>query len=113
MRPVLNPTRPASVEETEAFRRDSARFVDGMTAFFPWSTVTPKLYVLCFHAPDFFELFGSIGRYSEQGLESWHAHFNQNSTLYTEDTFLASCLTYVPPPVKGGHWDLDKFSHYS
>jgi len=93
--PVLNRTRPASADETEAFRRDSARFVDGMTAFFPWSTVTPKLHVLCCHAPAFLELFGSIGRYSEQGLESWHAHFNQNSRLYTEDTFLASCLTYV------------------
>ena len=68
---------------------------DGMTAFFPWSTVTPKLHVLCYHAPAFLELFWSIGRYSEQGLESWHAHFNQNSRLYTEDTFLDSCLTNV------------------
>jgi len=70
-------------------------FLDGMTAFFPWSTVTPKLHVLCCHAPAFLELFGSIGRYSEQGLESWHAHFNQNSRLYTEDTLLPSCLTYA------------------
>jgi len=93
--PVLNRTRPASADETKAFRHDTARFVDGMTAFFPWSTVTPKFHVLCYHAPAFLELFWSIGRYSEQGLESWHAHFNQNSRLYTEDTFLDSCLTYV------------------
>jgi len=93
--PVLSRTRPASADETDAFCRDSARFVDGMTAIFPWSTVTPKLHFLCCHAPDFLELFGCLSRYNEKGLESWQAHFNQNSTLYTEDTFLYSCLTYV------------------
>ena len=68
--PVLSRTRPASADETDAFCRDSARFVDGMTAFFPWSTVTPKLHFLCCHAPAVLELFGCISRYSKKGLES-------------------------------------------
>jgi len=41
------------------------------------------------------EQFGSLGRYSEQGLEAWHGHYNQNARLYTSDTFLESCLAYV------------------
>jgi len=93
--PVMNRTSAATTNEVAALRRDTARFVDGMTGAFPWPSVTPKLHVLCCHAPAFLELFGSLGRYREQGLESWHAKFNQNAALYTEDTFLASCLAYV------------------
>ena len=57
--------------------------------------VKPKLHTLCCHAADVLEAFGSLGRYSEQGLEAWHGHYNQNSRLYTADIFLESCLSYV------------------
>jgi len=63
--PVLNRTSAASTNEIAAFRSDTARFVHRMTGAFPWSSVTPKLHVLCCHAPAFLELFGSLGRYSE------------------------------------------------
>jgi len=50
---VLNQTRPASADETKAFRSDSTRLVDGMMVIFPWTTVTLNLHVLCDHAPAF------------------------------------------------------------
>ena len=57
--------------------------------------MTSKLHTLCCHAADVLEAFGSLGWYSEQGLEAWHGHYNQNSRLYTADTFLESCFSYV------------------
>jgi len=93
--PILTRAGDVATVEMAAFRRDSAAFVDRLIAAFEWTRVTAKLHTLCCHAADFLEMFGSLGRYSEQSLEAWHGHKNQNSRLYTADTFLESCLSYV------------------
>jgi len=93
--PVLTRAGDSSPEDAAAFRAGTARFVDGLRAAFPWFTVTPKLHTLCCHAPDFLDFFGSLGRYSEQGLEAWHGHFNQTAAGHPADSFLATCVSYV------------------
>jgi len=93
--PVLTRVNDESSAEMAAFRRDAASFVDNLKAAFEWTSITPKLHTLCCQAADFLEAFGSLGRYSEQGLEAWHGHYNQSSRLYTADTFFESRLSYV------------------
>ena len=75
--PVLSLTSDSSAEDITAFQAGTARFVDGLCGAFPWLTVTPRLHVLCCPASDFLRRFGSLGRYSEQGLESWHVHLKE------------------------------------
>lgn len=43
----------------------------------------------------FFNRFGSLGRYSEQGIEAWHGHFNHTAVHHPAGTFLESCRSYV------------------
>jgi len=93
--PVLTRTGDNSTEGAKSFQAGTARFVDELCAAFPWFSVSPKLHTLCCHAPDFMDYFGSLGRYSEQGLESWHGHFNKNAAKHPADSFLGSCLSYV------------------
>jgi len=93
--PVLTWTGDSSTEDAKSFRAGTARFVDGLCAAFPWFSATPQLHTLCCHAPDFLDYFGSLGRYSEQGLESWNGHFNKNAAQHPADSFLESCLSYV------------------
>jgi len=77
--PVLSLTSDSSTEDdVTAFQAGTATFVDGLCGAFPGLTVTPRLHVLCYHASDFLRRLGSLGRYSEQGLESWHAHLKKN-----------------------------------
>jgi len=100
--PILTRAGDVTTVEMAAFRRDSAAFVDRLIAAFEWTSVTAKLHTLCCHAADFLEMFGSLGRYSEQGLEAWHGHYNQNSRLYTADTsWRAACRTSRSPPWRG------------
>lgn len=93
--PVLTTVATIPKDDVALFKRNAAQLVDGLKRHFEWSSVTPKLHVLACHAPDFLSLFGSLGRYSEQGLEAWHGHYNQNASQYAADTFLESCLAYV------------------
>jgi len=93
--PILTRAGDVASDEASAFRRDAAVFVDHLKGAFEWTSVTAKLHTLCCHAPDVLEKFCSLGSYSEQGLEAWHGHYNQNAWLYTSDTFLESCLAYV------------------
>eukprot|EP00170_Pyropia_yezoensis_P000891 contig_4064_g893 len=93
--PVLTAVASIPKDDVALFRHNAAQLVDGLKQHFEWSSVTPKLHVLACHAPDFLALFGSLGRYSEQGLEAWHGHFNQNANQYAADSFLESCLAYV------------------
>jgi len=46
---------------------------------FPWLSISPKLHILMFHAPDVLDAFGSIGLYGEQGLEAWHGRYGQHA----------------------------------
>jgi len=93
--PVLTRTRDSTPAKGAAFRAGAARFVDRLRAAFPWVSVSPKLHILCCHATDFLDFFGSLGRYSEQALESWHGHFNQTASLNPSENVLSSCLSYV------------------
>lgn len=92
---VLTRVQASSPAEVVEFRRHTATFVDGLLDAFPWSTVTPKMHALCCHAPDFLNRFGSLGRYSEQGIEAWHGHFNHTAVHHPAGTFLESCRSYV------------------
>jgi len=67
--PILTRAGDVSSDEASAFRRDAASFVDNLRGAFEWTSVTVKLHTLCCHAPDVLEQFGSLGRYSEQGLK--------------------------------------------
>lgn len=93
--PVLTRVHASSLAKVGAFRRHTASFVDGLLGAFSWSSVTLKLHTLCCHAPDFLNRFGSLGRYSEQGLEAWHGHFNYTAVHHPAGTFLESCRSYV------------------
>lgn len=93
--PVLTRVRNSSAADASAFRAGTARFVDGLCAAFPWFSVTLMLHALCCHTPDFLTFFGSLGRYSEQGLEAWHGHCNKTVVTHPADTFLGSSLSYV------------------
>jgi len=95
--PVVFRTRASSEDEAAASRAGTARFENGLCAAFPWFMVTPKMHTWCCQAPEFLDLFGSVGRYSEQGRESWHGHFNQNASHHPSDSFLSSCLSYIKP----------------
>lgn len=77
------------------FRVNAAQLVDGVKENFVWSSITPKLHILSCHAPDLLEALGSLGRYSEQGLEAGHGHFNKKANQYAADTFLENRLAYV------------------
>ena len=92
---VLTQTAESFTEDAKSFRADTARYVDGLCAAFAWFSVTPKLHTLCCHAPDFLDYFGSLGCYSEQGLELWHGHFNKNAAQHPADSCLGSCLSYI------------------
>jgi len=85
--PILTRAGAASLDEMVKFRREAASLVDRLTAAFEWTSATAELYTLCCHTADILETFGSLGRYSEQGLEAWHGHYNDNVRLYTADTF--------------------------
>lgn len=93
--PVLNRAVLYDASERAAFRRQTAAFVDGLKAGFEWCSVTPKLHILCCHAPEFLDRFGSIGLFSEQGLEAWHGYFNQNAQVFAAETFLGFCMRLV------------------
>ena len=92
---MLPRTGDRSTEDAIPFRGGTARVVDGVCAAFPWFSISPKLHTPCCHAPDFLDSFGSLGRYSEQGLESGHGLFNKNATQHPAESFLGSCLSYV------------------
>lgn len=93
--PVLTSVATCSKDDEASFRRRNAPFSDGLMARFEWVSVTPKLHTLVSHARDFLSRFGSLGRFSEQGLEAWHGHYNLYSSHYAADTILDSCLDYV------------------
>jgi len=113
--PVLTRTGDSSTEDVTAFQAGTARFVDGLCRAFPWFTVTHKLHVLCCHASKFLRRFGSLGRYSEQGLEVWdeeggfgellEAEFARLLALlqdqrltWPEKSWTSSTTTVLPPP---------------
>lgn len=78
--------------ERATFRSRLAAFVDGLIVDFEWSSVIPKLHILCCHASDFMDRHRSIGFSSEQGLEAWHRHDNQNNKALVGVTFLERCV---------------------
>jgi len=93
--PVLNRAVIFGPDERSTFRRQAADFVDLLRSSFEWASITPKLHVLACHAADWLDKYGSLGLFSEQGLEAWHGYFNQNATVFAAGSFLESCVRLV------------------
>ena len=93
--PVLNRASPIDASERSDFGQRAAAFVDGLLADFEWVSITPKLHALACHAADFLDEFGSLGLFTEQGLEAWHGYVNQNAAVFAAPTFLSSCVRLV------------------
>ena len=72
--PILTRAGAVSPDKMVKFRRDAATLLDRLTAALEWTRVNAKLNSLCCHAADVLEMFGRLGRYSEQGIEAWHGH---------------------------------------
>lgn len=68
--PTLNRAAVACPCAADEFGSRAQNFVDGLKDSFEWARITPKIHVLCCHAPGFLRRFGSLGRYGEQGLEA-------------------------------------------
>lgn len=90
--PALNRAEITPPDERASFHDRVAELVENLVADFEWCSVIPKLLILCCHAPDFLDRHGSIGLFSEQGLEAWHGHDNQNNNALVGPTFLERCV---------------------
>jgi len=90
--PVLNRADIFAADERSTFRRQAPEFVDFLRSCFEWASITPKLHVLACHAADWLDKYGSLGLFSEQGLEAWNGYFNQNATVLAAGSFLESCV---------------------
>jgi len=71
---ILTRAGAVSTDKMVKFRRDAATLLDRLTAALEWTRVNAKLNSLCCHAAEVLEMFGRLGRYSEQGIEAWHGH---------------------------------------
>jgi len=92
---VLNRAVIFGANERSIFRRQAPEFVDILRSCFEWESIMPKLHVLACHAADWLDKQGSLGLFSEQGLEAWHGYFNQNATVLAAGSFLESCVWLV------------------
>ena len=94
-RKTLN--RPAIIPawEVVASRADTSAMVTVMKGSLGWLSNSPKIHILMFHAPDFLELWGSIGLYREQGLEAWHGRYGQNAVKFPGATELERAAGFM------------------
>jgi len=58
-------------------------------------TTSPKLRSQYRHAKGFLELFGSIGRYRDQSIETWHGFYNQRAAKHSTGTDEDGCAIIV------------------
>jgi len=100
--PTLNRADTIANGDITHFGTCATAFMDRLKAGFAWYSVTPKMHALCCHVTAFLWRFGSVGRYSEQGLEALHGRFNQDAARYTAATFLGSCEALVKASAVGG-----------
>jgi len=89
--------RAAQVHASEAreLRANAQLFVRHLKRSFPWFNISPKLHILMYHAPDFLDLFGSIGLCGEQSIEAWQGFFTQNAAKYAAETEVGACANFV------------------
>lgn len=109
--PTINRANFIDDEDIKAFKLQAAGFVDGLLDAFIWVRVTPKLHVLCCHAPDFLRRFRSLRRFGEQRLEVLHGRFNRDVALFPASTFLGSCRDFVKLSAIGGARTDDVFNN--
>jgi len=69
-------------EDVLALRADTSAMVTLLKGSFGWFSISPKFHILMFHAPNFLEMWGSIGLYEEQGLEGWHGRYGQKAVKF-------------------------------
>lgn len=93
--PILNQCVTVSEENITRFATRAASFLVVLKKGFAWFSVSPNMHVLCCPAAAFLRHFGSLWRYSEQGLDTIHGRFNQASAKYTSRTLLCSCEAFV------------------
>jgi len=85
--PVLNRAVIIGANERATFQRQAADFADLLRSSFEWASITPKLHILDCHAADWTKKYGSLGLFSEQGLETCHGNFNQKATVFAAGSF--------------------------
>jgi len=95
VRKTLNRAAVIPADEVTAFRADTAAMVTLLKGSFGWLSISPKLHILMFHAPEFLELWGSIGLYGEQGLEAWHGRYGQGAAQYPGATELERAAAFM------------------
>jgi len=62
---------------------------------FEWLSISPKLHILVFHAPEILERSDSIGLYGEQGLAAWHGRYNQGAVKCRVATELGRAAAFM------------------
>ncbi|XP_074661605.1 uncharacterized protein LOC141914238 [Tubulanus polymorphus] len=72
---------------------DFGRF---FTSKFPNVNITPKIHILVYHVPEFVNMWGTLGLFSEQALESKHASVNRDNRTFCSirDNVLRSKLLF-------------------
>ena len=74
---LFSACRPLTDKEKQQFMS----CVDDLSSYyathFPTSSVTPKFHMLTYEMPLFLQKHGTIGMFSEQGLESLHPEYNR------------------------------------
>ena len=95
IRGTLNRAEMIGIDERKAFRSNTRALVSWLKNKFPSFSISPKLHILRFHAPDFLDRFGTIGLYGEQAIKAWHGQYNQNANKYTAETELQSAAKLV------------------
>jgi len=78
-----------------------------------WFSISPKFHILMFHAPDFLEMWGSIGLSGEQGLEAWHGRCGQKSVKFPRATELERAARFMRAMALACEAGLDVLARYA
>jgi hypothetical protein len=81
-RAIYMASRALTEDEIEDLRATCAELGAFFLKNFPEESVTPKMHYIVEHYPAFARMWGSIGMYSEQNMESTHPHINQLQRTY-------------------------------
>jgi len=95
VRKPLNRAAIATADEVKHFRADASAFVAHLQSAFTWMNISPKLHLLLCHAADFMHMYGSVGLYGEQAIESWHGRYAQSARKYSLYSEQASAAAFV------------------
>lgn len=82
VRKTLNGTAVIPPNEVARFCRNTAAVVAMLKCSFPRRSISLKLNIFMYHAPDCLQSIGSTGIYWEQGLEAWRGRCGEDAVKY-------------------------------